>query len=373
MKVCHLTSVHMPQDSRIFHKECRSLVNAGYDVTLVVKSKHDEVLNGIKIVKIREENSRIKRMFYTTWLVYQKAIIVNADIYHFHDPELILIGILLRFRGKKVIYDIHEDLPRQILNKPWITSWLRYPFSWLASLAEWISSRIFFTSIVAATPKIAARFPREKTITVQNFPILQELVFDNQTSYSERPDHIVYIGGISKIRGAVENISAFEYVKHKDCHLILAGEFENRQLEEECRKLNGWLKVDYKGWLNRDQIKSMLDNARIGLVLLHPTINYIDSYPIKLFEYMSAGIPVIASNFPLWRKIIENAECGLLVDPFMPEDIAAAIEYLLENPEKAQYMGENGRKAVINQYNWSNEEKKLVSLYRTINGCLSKI
>ena len=119
--------------------------------------------------------------------------------------------------------------------------------------------------------------------------------------------------------------------------------------------------------MSRGGVKELLNSARAGLVLLHPRINYVDALPIKLFEYMAVGIPVIASDFPLWRTIVDGANCGILVDPMKPEQIAKAIDWLLDNPREARKMGERGRRAVLERYNWSLEEKKLIELYDKLN------
>ncbi len=368
MKVAHLTSVHSQHDTRIFHKQCKSLAAYGYDVSLVVKSDKDDVQDGIRILSIRERNNRFQRFLGSSREVYSRALASGAMIVHFHDPELIPVGILLALRGKKVVYDVHEDLPRQILNKTWIAPRLRYPVSWMAAFAEWLGSRWFFSAIAAATPTIAKRFPATKTATVQNFPIQGELAPDSPTNYRDRPKNIVYVGGISRARGIIENIRALEHVKHKPCRFQLAGAFIEKDLESECRRLGGWSTVDYHGFLSREEVCSLLGRAKLGLVLLHPTPNYLDSLPIKLFEYMAAGIPVIASDFPLWREIVEGAGCGLLVDPMKPEEIAKAIDWVLDNPQQAEEMGEKGRTAVIEKYNWGNEEKKLFRLYGKLMG-----
>lgn len=363
MNVFHLTSVHSPSDTRIFLKECRSLARAKYEVSLVAPYEQDELMECIQIIAIPKSRNRFLRMWNTPWQVCRKAVAGKVDICHFHDPELIPVGILLRLCGKKVIYDVHEDLPRDILSKTWIPKVLRYPVSWFASFVEWISARLFFSAIVAATPTIAKRFPGQKTLTVQNYPIHDEWVTDNAAPYSVRPKNVLYIGAIARIRGIVENISAFDYVTNKDVRFILAGSFNDSQLESECKELNGWKVVEFRGWLEREELNQVLMTSRIGLVLLHPAIFYIDAYPVKLFEYMSAGLPVIASDFPLWREIVTGAECGLLVDPMDLRKIALAIDWLLDHPEEAEQMGANGRRAVLERYNWSNEEKKLLELY----------
>lgn len=369
MKICHLTSAHTKQDIRIFQKQCKSLAAAGYNVFLIATSEEDEVQDGVKIIGLQTERNRFKGLLTLIWSIYRKAVENNADIIHFHDLELIPVGIMLSLRGKKVVYDVHEDVPRQIHSMQWITPWLRYPLSWTVAFVEWLSSHIFFSTIVAATPTIAELFPKRKTVLVQNFPISNDLTCKKRIPYSKRPNNIVYVGGIIRIKGALESIKAFSYIKNTNCCFSLSGPFENNLFEKECRKLvvGNKSKIVFTGWLDRDGIAEVFSEARVGLVLYHPEPNNINAQPNKLFEYMSAGIPVIASHFPLWRQVIESEQCGLLVDPMNPKDIAKAIDWVLDNPEKAEQMGKNGQQAVSKRYNWLHEEKKLLDSYRNFD------
>lgn len=366
MKIAHLTSLHPAYDIRIFHKQCMSLRKAGYEVTLVVKSEQDMEIDGIKISSIPEYKNRLKRFIISSWGVYKKAIKSKARVCHFHDPELIPIGILLILRGKKVIYDVHEDLPRQILSKDWIHPWLRYPVSWGAALAEWVGSRFFFSGVIPATPTIEKRFPQNKTVLVRNYPIEKEFKGRTETGWTHRMDQVIYVGGIDKTRGVIENIKAIELLGDEKVRMILAGPFSSKSLEEECKALDGWQYVDYHSWLSREEVMTALGKSKAGLVVLHPTPAYLDSYPIKMFEYMLAGIPVIASDFPLWREIVDSAKCGLLVNPLNPEETSKAITWILSHPEEAEEMGKNGRRAVEEKYNWEQEEKKLLQLYKKL-------
>ncbi|MBA2877228.1 glycosyltransferase involved in cell wall biosynthesis [Anoxybacillus kamchatkensis] len=368
MRVCHLTSVHPAEDIRIFVKECQSLVSAGHEVILVVANESPRVINGVKIVGVHAPaKNRLMRMLKATYEVYKQALKEDAEVYHFHDPELIPIGLLLKGKGKKVVYDVHEDVPEQVLSKQWIPSLLRKPISFLVKAVEKFASKRF-DAIVTATPTINERFKtyNERSITVHNYPILNELIdpnLDISKKQFEKPS-IVYIGGITELRGIREMVQAIETI-NKDQHvqLHLAGKFSPPELEIKMRKLPAWQYVNYLGWLNRQQIKQCLSDATLGLVLLHPEPRYVVSYPIKLFEYMSAGIPVVASNFPLWKEIVESSGCGKCVDPLNVDEISETIRWFLNHPEKAKEMGMNGRKAIEEKYNWESESSVLIRLY----------
>jgi glycosyltransferase involved in cell wall biosynthesis len=365
-KVCHLTSVHAPFDIRIFHKEGKSLAAAGYRTSIIAPHCQSECLNGIHIMALPVPRTRRERIIRVPWQIYRWALREGACIYHFHDPELIPIGILLKLHRKKIIYDVHEDLPRDVLYKDWILPVLRKLIAIGAKFVEAIAASLF-DGIVAASPSIAKRFPRKKTVVIQNFPRLDSLSDPGALRYAERSPTCVYLGDISYLRGAREMVQAFWLLPESlGALLTLAGRIEPPKFEPELRDLPGWQRVVALGWLSRSEISKLLGRSRIGLVLLHPTTTFIDSLPIKMFEYMCAGLPVIASNFPLWRKIVGAAGCGLLVDPENPEAIAQAIQWLLEHPQEAEEMGQRGAEAVRTTYNWDREEEKLLDLYRRL-------
>lgn len=371
MKIAHITTVHKPFDVRIFHKECMSLKSAGYNVHLIAKKIQKEIkkeyINGIKIIPITEQKNRLKRLLISSKDVYIEAKKSKATIIHFHDPELIPVGIILSLQGRKIIYDVHEDLPRQILSKHWISPLLRYPVSWSTELIEWFASRIFFSGIVPATPKIATRFPLSKTTLVQNYPIQEEQTKYKGTPWGNRKRQVAYVGGVDSTRGVLENIEALNMLPSSlNIRMLLAGPFSSSALEQKCKKQQGWQQVDYHAWLTRAGVMEELNRSIAGLVVLHPTPAYIDSLPIKMFEYMLAGIPVIASDFPLWREIINENNCGILVNPSKPEETAKAIKWIAEHPKQAEKMGKNGQKAVEKKYNWSQEAKKLLHLYKQL-------
>jgi glycosyltransferase involved in cell wall biosynthesis len=367
VKVVHLTSVHPAFDTRVLYRECKALVEAGHKVVLVAPHDQEEMVGGVRLRAVPRPKGRWERFTGTVRAVYKAAVMEDADVYHFHDPELIPACLLLRFlTGSVVIYDVHEDLPLQILNKYWIPRWLRAGLAKIVQVVEKVSAW-FLDGIVAATPTIAERFPQEKTESVQNFPIIDELVYSDVTVHVNSPSAVVYIGGINYIRGIREMVQAMELLpKSLPAKLILAGRFDPPELGPEIAQMPGWDQVEFLGWQSREGVGHLLSRARVGLVLLHPRPNYIQSYPVKLFEYMSAGVPVVASDFPLWRAIIGHANCGLLVDPLDPRAIAEAIQWLLEHPVEAEAMGKRGQEAVHERYNWGRESKKLLSLYQRL-------
>jgi glycosyltransferase involved in cell wall biosynthesis len=244
--------------------------------------------------------------------------------------------------------------------------WSRKVVSSVVSLSEWFGAKIF-DGVVAATPAIGKRFPASKTVIVQNYPILNEFINDETVPYKDRFNVMVYVGGLSGIRGIREMIQAMTRLpRDQQCKLLLAGHFDSSAVEDEVKRLRGWEDVEFVGWKSRAEINLILGKSKMSLVVFHPVPNHTEAQPNKLFEYMSAGIPVIASDFPLWREIVEGNRCGLLVDPLNPEAIAKAIQWLLEHPEEAEQMGRRGRQAVCERYNWDSEGKKLLALYEEL-------
>lgn len=364
--VCHITTVHEAHDVRISLKECAALAAAGWTVHLVAPGELRGQSSGIRHHSLGAiGGGRIRRMCLRGWRAWRIASRLEADVYHFHDPELIALGLLLRARGRRVVYDVHENVPEDILSKSWIPPLLRRP---IALAMEWVEQGAakVLAGIVAATPEIARRFPGERTEVIQNFPIAREFATVESRSLRGTDADFVYVGGLTRSRGAEEMVSAMELVDHEAARLHLAGRFESDALRLRLKSMPGWRKVDFRGWLDRGEIAQLLRQARAGLVVLHPLPNYLESWPIKLFEYMAAGVPVIASDFPLWREIVEGADCGLLVDARNPMEMARAMQWMLDHPEESRSMGERGRRAVEERYNWEGEAAKLARFYELI-------
>lgn len=363
MFVVHLTSVHSRFDTRIFLKECTSLANHGAAVGLVVADgKGDEVENGVAIYDVGASEGRFDRMRHAPRRVLAKAVQLDADLYHLHDPELIPIGLRLKRVGKRVIFDAHEDVPRQLLSKPYLSPLAAQLLSRAFSVYErWACRRM--DAVVTATPSIRDKFAAMgvRTVDVNNFPLAGELS-SGEVDWTRKRDHVCYVGGIGRIRGILEVVRAMELAR-SGARLQLVGTFGEPAVETQAHEDAGWRRVDALGFLGRQEVAQVLARSVAGLVTFLPAPNHIDAQPNKMFEYMSAGVPVIASNFPLWREIVEGNECGICVDPLDPQAIAQAIDYLATHPRDAERMGRNGQQAVQRTYNWAIEESKLLELY----------
>jgi len=364
-KVAHLTSVHSRYDTRIFIKECSSLAKVeNYDVSLVVAdSRGHEVKNNIHIYDVGKLQGRLNRMRKTTKSIFQKAVELNSDIYHLHDPELIPIGLKLKKLGKKVVFDAHEDLPKQIRGKPYLNPLAKKLLADFMTVFEHFACRRF-DAIITATPTIREKFLKinRHTVDVNNYPILNELHRD--VTWDVKKDEVCYVGGISEERGAKPMINAMSYLEN--CTLTLAGTFSSSLLRSEAQTSKGWQQVNELGYIDRSLVAEALMRCKAGLVLFLPLPNHIDAQPNKMFEYMSVGIPVISANYPLWRQIIEQNHCGICVNPRDSIAIADAIRFILQNPKEAEAMGKNGKKAVESIYNWEKEEEKLLTLYEEL-------
>ncbi|WP_294765068.1 glycosyltransferase family 4 protein [uncultured Rhodoferax sp.] len=361
-RVVHLTSAHPRDDIRVFLKECRSLAAHGHEVVLVVADgRGDEVRDGVTIADVGRSAGRLDRMFKATRRVSRKAVALDADIYHLHDPELLLVGLKLKRRGKKVVFDAHEDVPKQILGKHYLHPWVRRVLSWgFAHFEHYACAR--FDGVVTATPYIRDKFLpiNLRSVDINNFPMIGEL--ENAVPWGDKADEVCYVGSIAQIRGVKELVRAMESTR-TPARLNLVGGFAEVKVEAEVRTYPGWSRVNVLGVQDRQGVREVLGRSVAGVVTLHPASNYLDALPIKMFEYMSAGIPVIASDFDLWRTIVEESKCGLCVNPLDPAAIGLAIDYLVGHRAEAEKMGANGRQAVLSRYNWAREEAKLIGFY----------
>ncbi len=365
MHICHLTSAHSRFDSRIFQKQCRSIAKSGNLVTLILADgKGDEVRDGVNIIDVGVLQGRINRMFRTTKLIYEEALKINADIYQFHDPELLYIGLKLKKEKKRVVFDSHEDAAGTILVKPYLKPPISNIISKLYSFFEKFATRRY-NGVIAATPAIENLFIKvsKNVINVNNYPVLSESQVT--LSWAGKMIEVCYVGSISGLRGIAEVVKSLDFVTC-GAKLNLVGNFAYKSIESEVKDMSAFAKVNEYGYVNKIEVQKVLMRSIAGIVTLHPTPTYIESLPIKMFEYMAAGIPLIISDFPYWRKLLEGYNCCIFVNPLDPKEIAKAIDFFVNNQDEAKKMGERGKALVNEKYDWKYESEKLLNFYHSI-------
>jgi glycosyltransferase involved in cell wall biosynthesis len=362
-RVCHITTVHPAADTRILHKECVSLRAAGYDVTLIAPHTEDCTLEGIPVVALRTQaRNRLARMARRPPAAYRAAVALGADLYHFHDPELLPYGVGLARHGRRVVYDAHEDIPVQILQKDWLPSLARRPVARAAALVE-AATIARIDGVVAVNEEICERLRRHqpKGVVVTNYPRLDEIV--PARTWAERERAACYVGAITRVRGASELVDA---MAHVDGELYLAGVMSPPELRADLERSPGWDRVRYLGNLDRRLVAQLLARVKVGVVPLHPIENYVNAYPVKLFEYMAAGIPIVATDVPRWRAVLDAHGCGVSVTARSPRSLATAIAALLDDDDAARAMGERGRRAALTRYSWETQASALVRFYEEL-------
>ena len=369
MRATHISIIHRPSDPRIFHKECKALVRAGYEVHLVIGGPPD-VVDGVRCHSVARTVAR--PLARHEWARLARAAVhavrLWPSIYHLHDPHLIPLGVMLKLGGAPVVYDVHEDYPAharsKLVGRP-LRGWSK-ALLWRA--LEWIA-RHTFDGFVCASPTLSSSFVTTRTVVVGNFPITDQFANGAKPPpYRERANILVATGLLTKIRSTIEIMQAIELLPAElDCRLHLIGAFRPPELQRAAGLMDAWARTRFLGYQPHDAVVRELQGAKVGSALLHPLPNHQDAWRSnKLFEYMASGIPVIAPNFSSWREIVAGNRCGVLVDPCDPVEIAAAIERLLRDPKEAEAMGLRGRRAVEREFNWASQEQRLLSFYREL-------
>lgn len=361
-KIIHVTTVHRRNDIRIFQKEVTTLSRHFENVELVVNDGLGNALvDGIEITDLEiKTTSRLSRFFKPFFALLSLLKNKQPDIVHFHDPELMIMGIIMAFRGCSVIYDSHEDLAKDILDKVWIPKVLRRFLSASANIFEHVAIR-FFTAVIFVIESQTSRLGFKKNIVLHNYPILSDYP-DEETVEAE--PYFIHIGTLSVERGLREMLDATELLP-PEYSLHIVGKLSDEAFEI-AREHPAWNRITYTQWIDRKKLIPLIRKAIGGLLLFYPLPNMYNSSPNKLFEYMASGIPVIASDFPVFREILDKNKCGLLVNPQEHRSVLDAMMQLIQNTKLRNTMGKNGIGAVRNFYSWESESRKLIGLYSDI-------
>lgn len=356
--------MHFALDTRIYYRMCRTLSNY-YRVSLIAVHDKRENRNGIEILPFPRYHNRKLRVLLGWLHMYFRAIRVRAGVYHLHDPELIPCGLLLRMTGKKVILDIHENIAEDIFDKPWIRHQRRAYM--IFHFFEKLACRYF--DIILAERSYEKRYTKmnARFTTVQNFCDTGFFASFGKKEY-RTPQNLFYIGIILENRGILQIAEALHMltIEGYDFHFHCVGELYS-DLDRKIRALPYYDRISnrlhFYGRLPLEKGYAMASEMDIGLCIIHPMRNSRESYPTKLFEYMACGLPVITSRFPLYQEVIEQNGCGFCVDPLKPSELRDAILEMHRDVEKSERMGENGKKAVFEKYNWNSQIPHLIRAY----------
>ena len=362
-QVAHVTVVHRPTDNRIMRKECAARTEGGVKVILLAVADRDSTVDGVHIRALPRRSGRIGRMLLGPVDAWRQLRIVRPSLIHVHDPELIPLAVVWRlWPGRRAVYDAHEDFAKQVVGKRYIPRPILPIAVQLARLLEVIADRSL-DAIVVATPSIGSKYCHARVVLVQNFPWLRDFP-EPSGSTTATPDEVAYVGALTLDRGLDVMISGVKESRHGP-RLVLAGPADvpaTKLLQAEAPD-----HVTYAGLLPPTEVPAILARSRVGLVVLRPLPNYVASQPTKLFEYMAAGRPFIASDFPYWRRMLESFDCGLFIDPRNPTELAAAIDTLLDDPSRAGLMGARGRAAIEEHFTFEHQTAALLKLTRDLS------
>lgn len=372
MRIGVLTSVHPATDTRILFKQAATLAAGGHEVFLVARASEARVGCGVIHVPVPVPRSRLDRI-RTCLQVLRAAVELRCDVYHLHDPELLPLAAVLRRRtGAAIVFDVHEDVRRQIRNKYWIPAWARRPLAWLYGVAEHQCLRQV-DRVVIAEDSYAETYAAHHPVPVRNYPTLDLLAklahWDTARTYSGKP-RLVYCGTVARIRGALEMIDAAGVLvkKYPALELAIIGACFPADLENEMRARIAAHGIESNvrlyGRMPLDRAMEVVAGCDVGLALLHPDPNYLHSLPTKMFEYMALRLPVVVSNFELWKSIVDASGGGKTVNAQSVDEVVAAIDALVADPETLRQHGDRGCRAVRSIYSWTPEGERLLGMYR---------
>ena len=363
LKVAHLTSVHHALDVRIFRKECSALSRAGHEVVLVAAHPQGGRYDGVTLQALRLPRGRLERMTRTGFALFREALRQHADLYHVHDPELLPWAQLLRMTGRRVVFDMHENVPLALLTKAWIPAPLRRPVHLGYRAVERVLLRGL--PVVFAESSYGKHYPWVRQhVCVLNMPLAAELTGIHAPRHAQPT--VGYLGSVAAQRGSLQTLEALGLLRARglDVRFACLGPAEPAHAASlRARAAELGLSLDLPGRVPCAEGWRQLARCHVGLAVLQAIPNYVESYPTKLFEYMALGLPVVATGTPLYRSVVERFDCGRCVDPARPEQIADAIAWLLEHPEEARAMGARGRSAVLEHFSWEREFEKLHAFY----------
>lgn len=359
-----MSSVHFALDTRIFYRECL-ILSQWYKVSLIAIHPKAEHIQGVDIIPFKRFHSIRWRIILGWLIMFFKALKVNAKVYHFHDPELIPTGLLLKCLGKKVIFDIHENIAEDLFDKPWIKQPKR--IYRLFAVFESLACKLF--SIILAENSYEKRYAQKakRWATVLNYCDTDFFKPYKKTVYQHQLN-LFYSGIVLENRGMLQVAEAVYLLQEEgyDAHFHCVGELYS-DLNNKLEALPYWSKINSKmhfyGRLPLEQSYAMAPQMDIGLCVIWPMSNSIESLPTKWFEYMACGLPIITSDFPFYQQMMQKSGAGICINPKDALALKNAILELHLDVKKTELMVENGQNAVLNNYQWNSQIPLLAKVY----------
>lgn len=371
VKVCHMTSTHLPKDQRIFYKECVSLTNAGYDVYLVEQGESVED-SGVHIVGTGEQKKSVYyRLLVRPLHVYRLAKKLKADVYHFHDMELLPYGVLLKNKKNKVIFDYHEDFASKFAESQHLPgpAWFKNFIAKLYLQFEiWALKKV--DAVISVTPHICERLKKVNphVYMITNYPVIPSEADMLVEEYNAVSEYVAFAGQVSEVYSIstiIDALQEFKEIQFKMCGVLKR---DGDLAEYKSRDKNNI--VNYIGMLPYMGVFAFFSGARAAFALPNYTANTCGKLGTlgcnKLYEAMASGVPVICTDYTLWTELIQKYQCGICVNPNSRSQIQKAVRYILDHPEEAAEMGRKGREAVLTEFNWNTQEKILLSVYQDL-------
>lgn len=365
--ICHISTLHPRFDTRVFHRELVSLAKKFNTYFIVADGKGDEIINSVKIIDLGLRNSsRIKRARIDSKKAFRKAVELNCEIYHLHDPELISIGFKLKKAGKKVIFDSHEYFPEKIKARTWIPALIR-PLVAKAFRFQYQKAAKKFDGIIAASPHIAEQTKSDNTILLRNYPSKNLIESLSNRTFTKKQNQILYTGGLTEFRGIEQLVKALIKYGTFDWNLVIVGT-EHKVVSENLKEELKDKRIDFRGRVEYDEVVKLMNESSVGVVLNQEIHDYQNSLPNKLFEYMAAGLPILCSDFPHWNKLMKETNAGLSCKSDDLKAISENIKTLLSNKIQSEKMSIGGKKAVEEYLNWETEAESLFEFYNKLIG-----
>ena len=371
MKICLLNILHDALDKRMYHKIARSLIASGHEVVSIAPGADGTktVLEGMRWVPVPAARSFAGRLAAAARLV-RLGRREGADVYIAPEPESWVAALAIKLvAGGKVVLDMHEHIPSEFAK--FFPAFMRACVSRVTIGFMHLFAR--YTDLIVLTRESFDSFwtgLRTPRVTVINTNHLQPPCDTIPESLRQRfgsAPTLIHQGIFGDIRGSYQLLDAMKEVRvvQPDVRCLVLGRYvygdeqAYRRAIREAGLESTMVLIDPVPF---DAVPPYIAVARVGLLLFQPGLpNHTLAMPHKLFDYMREARPVIAPSFSVEvARIVQEADCGLLVDVTSPQAIATAMLDLLEHPEKAARLGQNGRRLVETKYNWQQDERRLI-------------